>query len=107
MRLSTPCYHVKTRRWGAHKRGQPYPERLLGEIVRVAAPRPQSARTEAARGVIRGPREACAGPLRTHVVRDCRLAVLPCVIGELLVVRDELPREKRERGECKDAVGGR
>jgi hypothetical protein len=33
--------------------------------------------------------------------------MLPCVIGELLVVRGELPREKSQRGECEDAVGSR
>jgi hypothetical protein len=67
----------------------------------VPAPRPQPARTEATGGVVRGPREACAGPVCTSVVR----LVLPGVIGELLVVRGELPSEKREHGEREDAVG--
>lgn len=36
-----------------------------------------------------------------------RRPVLPRVICELLVVRGELPREKRKRGEREDAVGRR
>lgn len=83
-----------------------YPNRLLSEEIRVPAPRPQTARTEAASGVVSGPSETCAGPLCTWVVRD-RSLVLPCVIGELLVVRGELPREKCQRSEREDAVGRR
>lgn len=68
------------------------PERLLGEKVRMATPRPQTARAETARGVILCPRETCTGPVRARVVR----AVLPCVERELLVVCCGFEREKRE-----------
>jgi len=82
------------------------PDRLFGEEVRVPIPRPQPASTETTGGVVRSPRKTCARPLRTGVVRD-RRTVFPCVIGELLVVRGELPCEKRDHCEREDAVGRR
>jgi hypothetical protein len=72
-----------------------YPERLLGEKVRMAAPRPQTARAETARGVLLGPREACTGPLRARVVRPGG-PVFPCVERKLLVVSYEFERKERE-----------
>ena len=77
-----------------------HPERLLGKKVRVSAPGPQTARAKPAGGVVLGPREACAGPVRARVVRP----VFPRVERELLVVRGELEREKREGDEGQDAV---
>ena len=71
-----------------------HPERLLGEEVWMATPRPQTTRAKTARGVILGPRETCARPVRARVVRP----VFPCVERELLVVCYEFEREKRERG---------
>jgi len=69
----------------------------------VPTPGPETTRAETARGIVLGPREARAGPVRAGVVRP----VLPRVEGELLVVRGELPREERERDESQDAICGR
>ena len=79
---------------------QTHPEGLLSEKVRVSAPGPKTAGAKPTRNVVLGPCEARAWPVRTCVVRP----VLPCVERELLVVRCELPREKRERGQCQDAI---
>lgn len=72
-----------------------HPERLLGEEVRMTTPRPQTARAEPARGVVLGPRETRIAPVRARFVRP----VFPRVERELLVVRCEFEREKRERGQ--------
>ena len=77
------------------RRDNAHPERLLGEVVRMATPRPQPARAETARGIILGPRKTCTGPMRTHIVRP----VFPCVEREVLVVCYEFEHEKRERGQ--------
>ena len=45
--------------------------------------------------------------MRARVIRNRRGPVLPRVIGKLLVVCGELPRENRKRSERKDTVGGR
>jgi hypothetical protein len=66
----------------------------------MPTPSPQTARAETSRRVVLGPREARAGPVRAGIVRT----VLPCMEGELLVVRGELPREKRERAQRQDAI---
>ena len=87
------CVHVVSKA----KRGRVVqdtdPEGLLGEIVGMATPRPQTARAETARGVVLGPRETCTEPVLARVVR----AVFPCVERELLVVCYGFEREKRER----------
>ncbi len=75
--------------------GGAHPERLLGEEVRMATPRPQSARAETACGVVLGPRETCTGPVRARFVRP----VFPGVERELLIVCCEFEREERERGQ--------
>ena len=80
-----------------------HPKRLLGEKIRMPTPGPQTARAETSRGVVLGPREARAGPVRAGIVRP----VFPRVEGKLLVVRGELPGEERERGQGQDAVCGR
>ncbi len=67
-----------------------HPERQLGKKFRVPTPGP-----ETTCGVILGPHEARAGPVRAGVVRP----MLPRVEGELLVVCSELPREERECAE--------
>jgi hypothetical protein len=75
------------------RRHPTHPERLLGEKIRMATPRPQTTRAETARGVTLGPRETCTGPLRAHIV----LPMFPRVECELLVVCYEFERDKRER----------
>lgn len=93
--------HVSKRTKAGAKGGdETHPERLLGKKVRVSAPGPQTARAKPARGVGLDPREACARPVVAGAVRS----VFPRVERELLVVRGELEREKRERDESQDAV---
>jgi len=65
---------------------------LFGEKVWVAGVCPETARAEAAGGVVLGPGEAGTGPVFVWGV----FTVFPGVVGELLVVCDGLVDDEGE-----------